>query len=79
MVGIAVGTAIMIGSFRERALKNSERQLENTAQLLAVHFEQLFRDFDAVQITVGRQMQLGISSPESFKQQMGGRGYPTSC
>jgi diguanylate cyclase (GGDEF)-like protein len=70
MVGIAVGTAIMIGSFRERALKNSERQLENTAQLLAVHFEQLFRDFDSVQITVGRQIHAGIDSPEAFKQQM---------
>lgn len=72
MVGIAVGTAIMIGSFRERALKNSERQLENTAQLLAVHFEQLFRDFDSVQITVSRQIQAGIDSPETFKQQMSG-------
>jgi diguanylate cyclase (GGDEF)-like protein len=72
MVGIAVGTAIMIGSFRERALKNSERQLENTAQLLAVHFEQLLRDFDAVQITVSRQIQAGIDSPEAFKQQMWG-------
>jgi diguanylate cyclase (GGDEF)-like protein len=72
IVGIAVGTAIMIGSFRERALKNSERQLENTAQLLAVHFEQLLRDFDAVQITVGRQIQVGIDSPESFRQQMSG-------
>jgi diguanylate cyclase (GGDEF)-like protein len=72
IVGIAVGTAIMIGSFRERALKNSERQLENTAQLLAVHFEQLLRDFDAVQITVSRQIQVGIDSPESFRQQMSG-------
>ncbi|WP_213736317.1 EAL domain-containing protein [Bradyrhizobium sp. dw_411] len=72
MVGIAVGTAIMIGSFRERALKNSERQLENTAQLLAVHFEQLFRDFDAVQMTISRQIQAGFDSPEIFKQQMSG-------
>jgi diguanylate cyclase (GGDEF)-like protein len=72
IVGIAVGTAIMIGSFRERALKNSERQLENTAQLLAVHFEQLLRDFDAVQITISRQIQVGIDSPEAFRQQMSG-------
>jgi diguanylate cyclase (GGDEF)-like protein len=70
IVGIAVGTAIMIGSFRERALKNSERQLENTAQLLTVHFEQLLRDFDAVLITAGRQMQVDIYSPEDFRQQM---------
>jgi diguanylate cyclase (GGDEF)-like protein len=70
IVGIAVGTAIMIGSFRERALKNSERQLENTAQLLTVHFEQLLRDFDAVLITAGRQMQVDIYSSEDFRQQM---------
>ena len=70
MMGIAVGTAIMIGSFRERALKNSERQLENTSQLLAVHFEQLLRDFDAVLITAGRQMQVDIYSPEDFRRQM---------
>jgi diguanylate cyclase (GGDEF)-like protein/PAS domain S-box-containing protein len=72
IVAIAVGTVIMIGSFRERALKNSERQLENTAQLLAVHFEQLFRDFDAVQVAVTRQIQVGIDSPEAFRQQMSG-------
>ena len=53
----------MIGSFRERALKNSERQLENTAQLLAVHFEQLLRDFDNSQMKVSRQMQAGIELP----------------
>ena len=70
MMGIAVGTAIMIGSFRERALKNSEHQLENTSQLLAVHFEQLLRDFDAVLITAGRQMQVDIYSPEDFRRQM---------
>jgi diguanylate cyclase (GGDEF)-like protein len=72
IVAIAVGTAIMIGSFRERALKNSERQLENTAQLLAVHFEQLLRDFDNSQMKVSRQMQAGIDSPEAFKQEMSG-------
>jgi hypothetical protein len=71
---IAVGTAIMIGSFRERALKNSERQLENTAELLAVHFEQPLRDFEADRITVGRQMQVGVDSPEAFRQQMSGEG-----
>jgi hypothetical protein len=73
---ISVGTAIMIGSFRERALKNSERQLENTTQLLAVHFEQLLRDFEAVQITVGRQMQVGVDSPRGPQAADVGRGHP---
>jgi hypothetical protein len=57
---------------RERAPKNSERQLENTAQLLAVHFEQLLRDFEAVRITVGRQMQGRCRPLTAFRQRMSG-------
>ena len=42
VAAIAIGTAIMIGNFRERALANSERELENTVLLLARHFNQQF-------------------------------------
>ena len=37
---IAIGATIMAGNFRERALRNSERELENTVLLLARHFDQ---------------------------------------
>src|ERR1700741_4815091 len=43
---ILVGTAIMINQFRERALKNAERELENTVLLLTRHFDQKFEDSD---------------------------------
>jgi hypothetical protein len=34
----------MAGNFRERALHNSERELENTVLLLARHFDQQLED-----------------------------------
>jgi hypothetical protein len=37
---IAIGATVMAGNFRERALRNSERELENTVLLLARHFDQ---------------------------------------
>ena len=49
IAAIAIGTTIMVGNFRERALDNSERELENTVLLLARHFDQQLEDFGAVQ------------------------------
>jgi len=48
VAAICVGTMIMIGEFRERALKNGERELENTVMLLTRHFEQQFEDSEAI-------------------------------
>src|SRR6516225_12167741 len=45
VAGIGVGTVMMIGDFRERALANSERELENTVMLLTRHFDQQFDDY----------------------------------
>ena len=39
---------MIVGEFRERALSNSERELENTVLLLARHFDQQFEDSDIV-------------------------------
>ena len=49
IAAIAIGTTVMAGNFRERALNNSERELENTVLLLARHFDQQLEDFDVVQ------------------------------
>src|ERR1039458_4186706 len=49
ITAIAVGTAVMIANFRERALVNSERELENTVLLLARHFDQQLEQLDIVQ------------------------------
>ena len=46
VAGIAAGTAITVDEFRERALSNSERELENTVLLLTRHFDQQFEDMD---------------------------------
>ena len=50
---IAIGATLMAGNFRERALRNSERELENTVLLLARHFEQQFEDFGAFHFSFG--------------------------
>ena len=40
IVAIAIGTAVMIGNFRDHAIESSKRELENTVLLLARHFDQ---------------------------------------
>src|SRR5712671_3159082 len=50
VTAIIVGTAMMVGEFRERALSNRERELENTVVLLSRHFDQQFED---IEITAG--------------------------
>ena len=49
IAAIAIGATVMAGNFRERALHNSERELENTVLLLARHFDQQLEDFEVVQ------------------------------
>ena len=46
VAAIFIGTIMMVGEFRERALANSERELENTVLLLTRHFDQQFEDSD---------------------------------
>src|ERR1700744_1987548 len=45
---IAICTPFMVGNFRERALTGNERELENTVQLIARHFDQQLEDFTIV-------------------------------
>ena len=49
IAAIAIGATVMAGNSRERALRSSERELENTVLLLAGHFDQQFEDFQVVQ------------------------------
>ena len=48
VAAIFAGTIMMVGEFRERALANSERELENTVLLLTRHFDQQFEDSDTI-------------------------------
>ena len=71
IAGICAGTTIMVGEFRERALSNNERELENTVMLLTRHFEQQFDDSETVTAEVISQMHVsGVSTPEAFKEKM---------
>jgi diguanylate cyclase (GGDEF)-like protein len=70
IASIVIGTVTVVLDFRERALVNTERELNNTALLLARHFDRELADFDAIQRDVARRMEaVGITSPEEFRRQ----------
>jgi hypothetical protein len=48
IAAITIGTTMMAGNFRERALEGSERELANTVLLLARHFDQQLEDFTGI-------------------------------
>jgi diguanylate cyclase (GGDEF)-like protein len=71
IAAITIGTTIMAGNFRERALNSSKRELENTVLLLARHFDKQLEDFTVIQKDVVTQIQLaGITSSDIFRGQM---------
>ena len=71
VVAIIIGTAVMVGEFRERALRNSERELENTVLLLTRHFDQQFEDCETITNDLISKMQFSaIASPEIFRSRM---------
>ena len=73
IAAIAIGATVMAGNFRERALRNSERELENTVLLLARHFDQQLEDFQVVQKDLIAFMRSsGISTAENYKRRMSG-------
>ncbi|MCA6120547.1 EAL domain-containing protein [Bradyrhizobium sp. WSM 1704] len=73
MAAIAIGATLMGGNFRERALRNSERELENTVLLLARHFDERLDDLEVVQKDLIAFMRdTGIATPESYRQRMSG-------
>ena len=72
VAAIFVGTIMMAGQFRERALVNSERELENTVLLLARHFDQQFEDSDTLADDVISRLQVsGIASDKEFRRRAG--------
>ncbi|MCW5700975.1 MAG: EAL domain-containing protein [Bradyrhizobium sp.] len=70
---ILVGTTVMIGQFRERALANGERELENTVLLLTRHFDRQFEDSDLIAHNLIAQMGIAqMTSPEELRQRISG-------
>ncbi|MGX7745232.1 bifunctional diguanylate cyclase/phosphodiesterase [Rhodopseudomonas parapalustris] len=49
IAGIALTTALTVNNFRERALQNGERELSNTALLLALHYDREIEEFLQIQ------------------------------
>jgi len=71
VAAIFIGTIMMVAEFRERALHNSERELENTVLLLKRHFDQQFEDSAKIAADVISQLQIsGIASEETFRERM---------
>ena len=71
VAAITIDIAIIVGQFRERAISNSERELENTVLLLTRHFDQQFADSDIIATDLIAKMQFeGSASPEIFKIRM---------
>ena len=71
IAAIAIGTTVMIGNFRERAIDNSKRELENTVLLLSRHFDQQLADFGAVQRDLlGYLQSSGIDTVERYERRM---------
>jgi diguanylate cyclase (GGDEF)-like protein len=73
IAAIIVGTAVMVGNFRERALSSSERELENTVLLLARHFDQQLEDAEVIQNSLVEYIYAaGIGTPEDYRRRMSG-------
>ena len=72
---ILVGTVTMIGQFRERALANGQRELENTVLLLTRHFDQQFEDSNVTARNIIAQMGIAeAASPEAYRDKLSGTG-----
>jgi len=71
IAAIAIGATVMASNFRERALRNSERELENTVLLLARHFDQQLEDFEVIQKDLIAFMRSsGIATMENYRRRM---------
>jgi diguanylate cyclase (GGDEF)-like protein/PAS domain S-box-containing protein len=71
---IAIGASMMVLHYRDRALSSSERELKNTALILAQHSDRALQALELVQKSlVERTQTLGIASAEDYGRQMSGR------
>ena len=71
IAAIAVGAVVMAGNFRERALHHAELELDNTALLLARHFDQQLGDLEVIQEDLLDYIRSnGIATPDNYGRQM---------
>src|SRR5262245_29346536 len=68
---VAAGAAIVLSNLRERALSDSERQLQNLAAILAEQTDHAFQAIDLVQTSLIEQMRAaGIESGDDYRRKM---------
>ena len=73
IAAIAIGSVLMAQNFRERALRNSGRELENAVLLLAHHFDQQLQDFAVIQKDfVDHVRTAGITSGGDYRKHLSG-------
>jgi diguanylate cyclase (GGDEF)-like protein/PAS domain S-box-containing protein len=73
IAAIVVSTAIMVDNLRDRALRDSERELKNTALIMADQVDRAFQAIDLVQSSVVEKIKsLGVSSSEDYARLMSG-------
>ena len=70
IAAIAIGTTIMVGNFRERALHGIERELENTVLLLTRHFDQQLEDFTVILKDIAVQIHEDGLAGDIFRGQL---------
>ena len=74
IAAIAVGATLMAQNFRERALRNSGRELENTVLMLAHHFDQQLQDFAVIQKDfVDHVRGIGVVGAEDYRKRLSGQ------
>src|SRR5690242_11432856 len=71
VAAIVLGTVVMSDEFRERAIANNERELQNAVLLLTRHFDQQFEDTEIIGADIVGQMKISeMASPEDFRIRM---------
>ena len=74
IAAIAIGSVLMAQNFRERALRNSGRELDNTVLLLAHHFDQQLQDFAVIQKDFVDQVRTtAIAARDDFRKRFSGQ------
>jgi len=74
MAAIAIGTGIMILNSRDQVITESQRELKNTALILAEETDQAFRSLELVQKSILERIHsLGVRSSEELGNQLSGK------
>ncbi len=74
-MAIAIGTAFMVDNYRERALRSSQRELENAVVLLTHHFDQQLEDFTIILKDTASRLRAAAVTPEALRGELATLGW----